>query len=137
MTKILKMRWTALVLMLAASMSLECQMAFAEPDAEQGSTVISVEQNETSAAADASTQAADAKSPDAKSAVSGVAAPAAPGESANAQKPENKAAQADSRILSTNPEDANKHPAWRKREANKAHSNLKALRESMRQQGAQ
>lgn len=140
MANILKMCRTAAVLMLAASMSLECQMVFAEPDAEQDATVISAEQNETSAAAGASTQATDAKSPDALSAESGASAPAVHGATANsekaAQQPETNGVQPASKIFSSNQDDANKHPAWRKREANKAKGNLPALRRSM-QQGSQ
>jgi hypothetical protein len=121
---------------LAATIPLECQMAFAEPDAEQGSTVISIEQNETLAATDTGTQAAEAKP-----AASGVPNSSTQGDTANAGKaalqPPKKGTQASPSIPSTNPDDANKHPAWRKREANKIIVDLPKIKKSMMEQGAQ
>ena len=136
MTKFLKVNRVAAILMLAAGMSLECQMAFAGPDAEQeAATVISIAPDETPAAADASAQAADV-TPD------GVAVPesAAQGDTANAgkdaKKPEQKETLAATHIPSTNPDDVNKHPAWRKRDANKAIGELRKLKGQLMLQGA-
>lgn len=138
MAKLLKTNCSAALLVFAASMLLDCGVAFAEPDAQQEAIVISDEQIGAPAAADSGTQAVADKSADVLPAASGVP----PTDTGNAGKdaatPDQKAAgQPDARILSSNPDDANKHPAWRKREANKILTDLPKIRRSMMQQGAQ
>lgn len=140
MKRFLKMGRGAVVLMLAASVPLVCQMAVAEPEGgqdAQDAIVISVEQDEVSSAADANTQSTDATV-----AESGVAPEqAVRDDTANAgqdaSRPEQKRTQLAAGIPSTNPDDANKHPAWRKREANKAIGELRKLKNQMMQQGEQ
>jgi len=136
MSNFLKMSRAAAVLMLIAAMSLECQMVFAEPDAEQDATVIIVDQNETLAAADEGTQAVDVNPAGAD-----ASDPSAQDDTANAEKaakkPEKKGKEADASIPGTNPEDASKHPAWRKREAKKSIGDLKENRRLLMEQGGQ
>jgi len=128
MNRFLEMGRAVAVLMLVTSIPLGVNLAFAEPDAEQ--EVIAIEQDESSGA--------DA---DTLSAVSAVSDAANQDDTANAgkvaKKPEKKGKQADASILSANPDDANKHAAWRKREADKAISNMQTLRHSLMQQGGQ
>lgn len=105
MVKLLKINRAAALLMLAANMPLNCQMAFAEPTSSVGSN--------------SSTQ--------------GVAN----NTGTTARQPKKNGNHAEARIPSTNPDDANKHPAWRKREANKNIVNLPKIKKSMMEQGAQ
>lgn len=60
MANFIKMSWTAVLLMLTASMSLESQMVFAEQQDEYA-PVIALDQYETSAAKETSTQPAEIK----------------------------------------------------------------------------
>lgn len=112
-------------LIFAAGISL-CGAVFAEEDAAVAPAV-----QEEAAMADEQDMQAVSAVPEA--ATQGDAAAA----DKDAKKPEKKGKEADASIPSANPEDANKHAAWRKREANKVKTDLPNIRRSMMQQGNQ
>lgn len=127
MNKSLRLGHAAMVLVMAAGIPLVSHQAFAETAAEQDAAVLIVDQEE-SLATDA----------DAMAAASGVPDAADQSDAGNAakeaKKPEKTGKQAEASIPSGNPDDANKHPAWRKREADKAKGDLQTLRRSLMQQ---
>lgn len=129
MNKLLETSMAAAVLALAASVPLGIHLAFAEPDSEQEATMALVDQEEPMTDADA--LAAASSVPDAATQGDAVSI------GKEAKKPEKTGKQADASIPSANPDDANRHTAWRKREANKAKSELQNIRRSMMQQGSQ
>lgn len=181
MCKYLSVCRTALALMLAAGLQMECQLAWAWPDKDKqeektdksgndpmvfslpsfklpvnsfgansqtgtAAPPVSHEADQQQVTPHAPSQA-QAAMPDMNAAqsqetgqssgASGVNAPVENTAPPPQQTTGMKGKEAEPSIPGANPDDANKHPAWRKREADKSIGNMQNVRRSLIQQGNQ